>query len=171
MPFLRCWEVRRGGLRVRTVVRLLAAGSVTMLVSYRQPLVHRQPLRVGWHRYFRLWVDHQLVRLREETRPGWSVFAAAASEVVWVVRLTAGSAALRAARMRPGPWTDGKLLALISVIALGSLAVAGLVGYALSRWAAASGTGDALPAAGGAVVVGGVLVVLVVCVFASVEGE
>ncbi|WP_131098825.1 hypothetical protein [Streptomonospora litoralis] len=131
---------------------------------------HRQPLHVGWARYYRLWTDHQLVRLREETRPGWSALAAAASEVVWVARLTAGSAALRAARMRPGPWTDGKLLALLSVIALGSLAVAGVVGYALSRWVA-SGPGDVLPAAGGAVAVGVALFALVFVVFASVETE
>lgn len=141
-----------------------------MLVSYRQPLIHRQPLHVGWARYYRLWVDHQLVRLREGTRPGWSALAAAASEVVWVGRLTAGAAALRAVRMRPGPWTDGKLFALLCVVALGSLAVAGLLGFALSRWVA-SDAGDVLPAAGGAVAVGGVLSVLVFLVFASVDED
>ncbi|MFD0773946.1 hypothetical protein ACFQZ2_08410 [Streptomonospora algeriensis] len=133
-------------------------------------MIHRQPLHVGWARYYRLWVDHQLVRLREGIRPGWSALAAAASEVVWVGRLTAVAAALRAARMRPGPWTDGKLFALLCVIALGSLAVAGVLGYALSRWMA-SGPGDLLPAAGGAVAVGGALIVLVFLVFSSVDGD
>ena len=75
--------------------RLLAAGSVTMLVSYRQPLDHRQPLRVGWARYCRLWVDHHADLLRARTRPVWGPIAGAASEVAWVVRLTAGSAAAR----------------------------------------------------------------------------
>ncbi|MUL43487.1 hypothetical protein FZ103_20325 [Streptomonospora sp. PA3] len=125
---------------------------------------------MGWARYYRLWVDHQLVRLRHGVRPGWSALAAAASEVVWVARLTAGLAALRAARMRPGPWTDGKLLALVSVIALGSLAVSGVLGYALSRWVA-SGPGDLLPAAGGAVAVGAALFFLVFIVFASADED
>ncbi|MFC4868466.1 hypothetical protein [Streptomonospora arabica] len=133
-------------------------------------MIHRQPLHVGWPRYYRLWIDHQLVRVRRGIRPGWTAFAAAASEVVWATRLTAGAMALRAARMRPGPWTDGKLLALLTVVALGSLAVAGVLGYALSRWVA-SGPGDVFPAAGGAVAVGGALLVLVFVVFASVDGD
>ncbi|GAA4910583.1 hypothetical protein [Streptomonospora salina] len=133
-------------------------------------MIHRQPLHVGWARYYRLWVDHQLGRIREGTRPGWNAVAAAASEVDWAVRLTAGAAALRALRARPGPWTDGKLLALLCVIAFGSLVVAGLLGFALSRWFA-GGSGDVLPAAGGAVAVGGALIALVFLVFASVDGD
>ncbi|GAB3445256.1 hypothetical protein GCM10027570_15150 [Streptomonospora sediminis] len=125
---------------------------------------------MGWPHYCRLWVDHRLGRLREETRPGWSPLVAAASEVVWLARLTAGSAVLRAARMRPGPWSDRKLFALLSVIALGSLAVSTVLGHALSKWAA-SVPGDVLPAAGGAVVVGGTLIVLVFVVFASVDED
>ncbi|MBV2366139.1 hypothetical protein ACFPZ0_23160 [Streptomonospora nanhaiensis] len=132
---------------------------------------HRQPLRVGWARYCRLWVDHHADLLRARTRPVWGPIAGAASEVAWVVRLTAGSAAARLARARPGPWTDGRLFALVSVIALGSLAVAGVLGFALAEWAAANGSDDVLPAAGGAVVVGGALSALVFVVFASAEPE
>lgn len=140
-----------------------------MLVSYRQPLgvgYRQQPLHVGWTRYLRLWLDHHADHLREEMRPGWRALTSAAAEVRWVVLLTALDTAARMERVRPHPWTDGKLLTALTVTAIGALSVAVLLGISLAEWWADTSR-DLLPAAGGALVVGAALLTLLFLVFAS----
>ncbi|MFC3997812.1 hypothetical protein ACFOVU_17895 [Nocardiopsis sediminis] len=121
---------------------------------------------MGRVRYGLLWLDHHAARLGLRVRPVGDAFAGAASEIRWVARLTAASAAARLDRTRPEPWTDRRLLAAALIIALGALAVSSLLGFALSRWMATR-PGDVLPAAGGAVVVAAVLCALAYLVFAS----
>ncbi|MFC4564739.1 hypothetical protein ACFO4E_23010 [Nocardiopsis mangrovi] len=121
---------------------------------------------MGRVRYGLLWLDHHAVRLGRRARPVGDAFAGAASEVRWAVRLTAASAAARLERARPEPWNDRRLLVAALVTGLGALAVSSLLGVALARWMATR-PGDALPAAGGAVVVAAVLCALAYLVFAS----
>lgn len=137
-----------------------------MLVSYRQPLGYREPLRVGWAQYGRLWLDHHTNHLLKETLPVSEVVNGAAAEIRWIAALTASSMAVRIDRMRPRPWSDRKLLWVILVTGIGALAVAGVLGFALSQWMMTR-TADLLPAAGGAVAVGVVLLMLMYLVFAS----
>ncbi|MBB6171306.1 hypothetical protein HNR23_001366 [Nocardiopsis mwathae] len=99
-------------------------------------------------------------------RPGWRALTSAAAEVRWVVLLTALDTAARMERVRPHPWTDGKLLTALTVTAIGALSVAVLLGISLAEWWADTSR-DLLPAAGGALVVGAALLTLLFLVFAS----
>lgn len=141
-----------------------------MLISYRQPLGYRRPLRVGRVRYCRLWLDHHTIRFRAEVRPVWQALSAAAAEICWVVQLTARSAADRFERGQPRPWSDERLFWVVLVVAVGAVAAASLLGVALAEWVA-SGSGDVLPAAGGALMVGAALFALMYLVFAAKEQE
>lgn len=141
-----------------------------MLVTYRQPMAHRQPVRVGRLRYGQLWLNHHVGLLHERFHPQWRRFrrtvvrAGAATATVW------RSAVDTAERMRPRPLSDAGLLALIAVLALGTLAAAGLIGQALARWMLTL-PGDGVIASGGAVAVGAAFLVLMYLVFASRRGR
>ncbi|MDA8370368.1 MAG: hypothetical protein M0026_10925 [Nocardiopsaceae bacterium] len=103
-------------------------------------------------------------------RPVWQALSAAAAEICWVVQLTARSAADRFERGRPRPWSDERLFWVVLVVAVGAVAAASLLGVALAEWVA-SGSGDVLPAAGGALMVGAALFALMYLVFAAKEQE
>jgi hypothetical protein len=137
-----------------------------MLVSHRQQWEVRRPLHVGWARYYLLSADHHTRRLGARLRPAARTAAGAAAELRWAARLTAASAAARLERSRPRPWSDGRLLAVLVLTAVGAVAVAAVLGVALAEWMATR-PGDVLPAAGGAVVVGAALCALMFLVFAS----
>ncbi|WP_148046328.1 hypothetical protein [Halostreptopolyspora alba] len=89
-----------------------------------------------------------------------------AAEVRWVVALTASAVTERVERSRPSPPSDRGLVWLLLAISVGAVAVASVLGVALSEWAM-SRTGDVLPAAGGAVAVGAAFLGLMFLVFAS----
>ncbi|WP_052745631.1 hypothetical protein [Allosalinactinospora lopnorensis] len=96
----------------------------------------------------------------------WLFLTGIATEIRWVVALTAAATATRIDRARPRPLSDEKLLWLMLAIGAGALVVASMLGLALSEWAM-SRTGDVVPAAGGAVAVGAAFLGLLYLVFAS----
>lgn len=136
-----------------------------MLVSYRQPLGHRQPLRVGRLLYWRLWLGHCLDRLGAELRPAWQRLADGCRAVVAPLRWLAVASARVVDRVRPRPLTDEGLLVLVAVLALGTLALAAGLGYGVAHWMLTVPQ-DVL-VAGVAVVVGVALLALMFLVFGA----
>ncbi len=162
-----------------------------MLVSYRResmtrgrPVAAERRATVGAGLYLRLVAGHWVQTMVERcaaharqgarrvgeavavARPGWEVIAQAAGEVRWAVAVSGAVTAARVDRMRPRPWGDLGLAVAAALTALIGLAVAALLGVALARWAA-SGAGDVLFAASGAVAVGLLLLALLYLVFAE----
>lgn len=136
-----------------------------MLVSYRQPLGHRQPLRVSRLLYWRLWLGYCLDQLGAELRP--------ARQALGRWWRTGTDMAARAARLvgtavdrvRPHPMTDGGLLAMVIVVALAALTLASGIGYGVAQWMLTAPE-DAL-LANAAVVVGVLLLLLLFVVFGA----
>ncbi|TQN31892.1 hypothetical protein FHX37_1813 [Haloactinospora alba] len=137
-----------------------------MLVSYRQPLGSRQPIRVGRTLYCRLWLAHHTFRIRSEARLSWKVISTTVNATTTRVRTAANLAESRIERARPQPMTDKKLFWVLATFAAGALAVALLLGIALSEWMMTRSQ-DLLPAAGGAVLLGSAILALIYLVFAS----
>lgn len=125
---------------------------------------------MGWAQYARLWLDYHTIRVREGVRPAGRAVTDIAAEVRWVVTLTTSAVARRVESNRPRPLSDHGLLWLMVAIGMGALAVAFVLGLALSEWAMGR-TGDVLPAAGGAVAVGAAFLGLMFLVFASRERD
>ncbi|GAB3491178.1 hypothetical protein [Nocardiopsis coralliicola] len=94
----------------------------------------------------------------------------AAGEVRMALALAAARAAAVLRRLRPVPWDDRAMTAGLAVAALIGLVASVLAGLALAGWAAADSS-DALPAAGGALVVGAAVLALLVLVFGERERE
>lgn len=89
-----------------------------------------------------------------------------AAEVRWIAALTTSAVTKCVERSRPNPPSERGLVWLLLAISVGAVAVASVLGVALSEWAM-SRTGDVLPAAGGAVAVGAAFLGLMFLVFAS----
>lgn len=153
-----------------------------MLLSYRQRASRRSVLRVGWLTYRRLWLEERSAEAREwlatrggarllpATRRGIAGLAGGVAAVGHLVATVLGPVGrmLRRVlgRVRPRPFRDGALVALLAVLAIAGLGVAVALSFALSAWAATDAH-DVLIAAVGAIVVGTLVLVLLVLVFAS----
>ncbi|GAA3728334.1 hypothetical protein [Salinactinospora qingdaonensis] len=137
-----------------------------MLISYREPVGYRRPLHLGWARYGQLWLEYHGSHLWERTRPAVAVVGGATWEVRSLITVNLHAAAMAFDRIRPRPLGDTALLALAAVIGAMALAVAAVLGRALSKWIMAPSE-DVILAGGGAIAIGVALLGLGFLVFCS----
>ena len=160
-----------------------------MAVTAQQALgVSRQPLRVGRVRYGMWWLEQATAGARARVRAvgvdaaavgrsfGHGTAAVGRSfghgtvtvgrELRWAAELSVRAVAAGIDHVRPEPWSDRKLLALVAVIAVGALGVAIVLGMGTAQWMMTSA--DAMNfAAAGALAVGLTFLPLAYLVFAS----
>ncbi len=138
-----------------------------MAVTAQQALgVSRRPLRVGRIRYGLWWLDQATAGARSRARAVTGGAATVGRELRWAVELSARSTLAGIDHARPEPWNDRKLLVFVTVIAVGALAVALVLGVGMAHWAMTS-SNAMLFAAAGAVAVGLAFLPLAYLVFAS----
>ncbi len=138
-----------------------------MAVTAQQALgVSRRPLRVGRIRYGLWWIDQSTAGARSRARAVTGGAATVGRELRWAAELSVRSTLAGIDHVRPEPWGDRKLLVFVTVIAVGALAVALVLGVGMAHWAMTSS--DAMIfAAAGALAVGLTLLPLAYLVFAS----
>lgn len=157
---------RSAAARTRPAVRL--SGYLRLWAGYQAGAV-RDRIHDGWARRAHD-TDGPLAAAAEALRPAMETVSGAAGEVRMALALAAARAAAVLRRLRPVPWDDRAMTAGLAVAALIGLVASVLAGLALAGWAAADSS-DALPAAGGALVVGAAVLALLVLVFGERERE
>ena len=142
-----------------------------MAVATQQVLgVNRQPLRVGRIRYGMWCLEQSTSGVRGRARAVTGGTATAGRELLWATELSLRTMTRQAELARPEPWSDGKLLASITVFAVCALVVATVLGIGVARWAMTE-SNSLLFAAAGALAVGLVFLPLAYLVFASKGGN
>jgi hypothetical protein len=138
-----------------------------MAATAQQTLgVSRRPLRVGRVRYGLWWLEQATEGARARARAVGDGAGTVGRELRWASELSVRSTLRGIDYARPEPWGDRKLLALVTVIAVGALAVALVLGVGMAHWAMTSANAM-LFAAAGAVAVGLAFLPLAYLVFAS----
>lgn len=139
-----------------------------MLVSLEQKLGarDREPLRIGRLQYGLWWLEHTTAGTRWQVRQSALALVRSAGEIRWLTLLTVQNTAVRARRARPSPWSDRGLCVMASVIAVGALSVALVLGVGISQWARTD-PNALLPAATGSIAVGVAWLFLMYLVFAA----
>lgn len=141
-----------------------------MAVATQQALgVHRRPLRVGRIRYGLWWLDQTTAGVRGQARAVAGGTATVGRELLWATELSVRTMTRQAELARPEPWSDRKLLAFATALAVGALVVAIVLGAGMARWAMTA-SNSLLFAAAGALAVGLVFLPLAYLVFASKRG-
>ncbi|MFD3685854.1 hypothetical protein ACFWTE_13680 [Nocardiopsis sp. NPDC058631] len=141
-----------------------------MAVATQQVLgVNRRPLRVGRIRYGLWWLEQTTSGVRGRARTVTGGTAAAGRELLWATELSLRTMTRQAELARPEPWSDRKLLVSATVLAVGAVVVATVLGIGVARWAMTE-SNSLLFAAAGALAVGLVFLPLAYLVFASKRG-
>ncbi|GHC84583.1 hypothetical protein GCM10007079_26710 [Nocardiopsis terrae] len=121
---------------------------------------------MGRIRYGLWWLDQATTGPRSRVRAVGDGAATVGRELRWATELSVRSTVAGIDHVRPEPWGDRKLLVLVTVIAVGALAVALVLGVGMARWAMT--LSNAMPfAAVGALAVGLAFLPLAYLVFVS----
>ncbi|MFV2197605.1 hypothetical protein [Nocardiopsis sp. LOL_012] len=121
---------------------------------------------MGRIRYGLWWVGQIAADVHAWSRMVAAAAAAIGRELRWATVLSARATAASLDAIRPSPWSDRKLLAFLSVVALCASTVAFVLGLGVSRWVKTA-PDSSLFASAGAIAVGAVLLPMAFLVFAS----
>lgn len=157
--FPRRWSAVRDGTRDNQLNRLIRRISLRVRGTPGEEGDHSTDQAASWSRV--LWDTSRktvlhAARISRDTSAMGRVSAQAASATISRV----------ASRIRPRPLGDGAVVAILGVVTLAMLAVSITMAFALSAWLRTS-PGDVLLAAGSAVTVGILFMVVMFLVFAS----